>query len=187
MINIGGVRGSVLTFSSSADLSIKFNEHTTTSTFNDAVDKIPFMGTVTRIDKALRKAQLQMFTKQNGARDGVVKIIILLTDGSQTQRRGSENPAVIADELRNTGIHIVVVGIGNAIDPAELIGLAGDRGYVFSAASFDELITKEFIGKVFSSTCGKFLNINYIIKYRLLISSKIYNFISFFFHFIYFL
>ena len=53
--------------------------------FGEAVDKIPLMGSTTRIDRALRMTQNEMFSSANGGRDGVPKILILLTDGTQTQ------------------------------------------------------------------------------------------------------
>ena len=85
------------------------------------------------------------------------KILILLTDGSQTDGLGAEDPSLIANELRKSGIHIVVVGIGKGIDIPELIGIAGERDHVFTVATFEDLLTKEFVGKVSKTTCGKFL------------------------------
>ena len=70
IISDNGYRGSVVTFSSTAELSIKFSDHKEISTFNAAVDSIPLMGYQTRIDKALRLTQSQMFTRRNGARVG---------------------------------------------------------------------------------------------------------------------
>ena len=152
-----------MTFSSNADLSIKFNDHYRTSEFNDAVDNIPLMGLHTRIDKALRLTQTQMFTKQHGARVGVNKMLILLTDGTQTWDEGAEDPILIAEGLRKSGIHVIVIGIGDEINYAELNGVAGGSDRVFTVNSFDEMITKEFIEKISLSTCtgGKCL---YILK-----------------------
>ena len=159
----GGIRASVVTFSSYADLSIKFNEYNKAAAFSEAVDNIPLMGLQTRIDKALRLTQTKMFTKQHGARIGVPRVIILLTDGSQTWNEGAEDPVVIAKELRKLGIRIIVVGIGDEIKYSELNGIAGKNNRVFTADSFDQLISEEFIQKISSNTCdyGKFL-IQYI-------------------------
>ena len=154
-----GVRGSVVTFSSNAQLSIKFNDHDKTSTFNKAIDNIPLMGFETKIDRALRLTQSQMFTQNNGARAGVPKILILLTDTLQTEQRGAEDPTLVAEELRQSGIHLVVIGIGKGIKSSELSVIAGDSDHVFTAESFDELITNEFVNNISSTACkpGKFL------------------------------
>lgn len=150
-ISKNGPRASVITFSLIAELTIKFNEYFDIASFNDAVDAIPLMGRSTRIDRALRTAQNDMFQARNGARGNTPKILILLTDGSQTQ--GGENPADISKTLRQTGIHVIVVGIGSGINKAELLEIAGSSDRVFSAASFDELISKEFTSSLMEKSC----------------------------------
>lgn len=153
-----GVQASVLTFSSWPQLSIKFSDHTTIASFNAAVDAIPLMGYQTRIDKALKHAKSEMFTQKNGARTGVAKLLILLTDGAQTKRPGYVDPAIPAEELRKTGIYLVVIGIGKNVIVEELKHIAGDSGKYFTAGSFDDLISPEFIKNVSVSTCpGKYI------------------------------
>ena len=59
----------------------------------------------TRIDKALRLAQKVFFTTANGGRKNAAKIIIILTDGLQKQRKSTEDPSAVANDIRNTGIY----------------------------------------------------------------------------------
>jgi len=132
------VRASVITFSSWSELSIKFNDHFDTNSFNAAVDAIPLMGYQTRIDKALLLAKSAMFTAQNGARSDVPKILVILTDGDQT---GSIHPGDVVDDLRASGIYFIVIGIGRFVNRHELEHMAGNYGRYFTPASFDELIT----------------------------------------------
>ena len=149
------VKASVVTFSSFPELSIKFNEHDKTDTFNAAIDRIPLMGFLTRIDLALRLTQSKMFTPENGARENYPKVLVLITDGAQTKPRGRpyEDPALVANELRKSGVYFVVVGIGDQVVYDELISIAGDEKRVFTSTSFDELVTKDFIKKVSLVTC----------------------------------
>ena len=65
--------------------SIQLKDHDNVDSFNKAVDAIPLMGSTTRIDRALRLTQKDMFKIEAGARPTAPKILILLTDGSQTQ------------------------------------------------------------------------------------------------------
>lgn len=146
------IKSSVITFSSWSELSIKFSDHKTTAAFNAAVDAIPLMGFKTRIDKALQQANYEMFTRRNGLRNGNPKILILLTDGTQTGR-GSIDPAIPAEELRKAGVYLIVIGIGTQIDQNECKKISGYSGKFFKVASFDELISNEFINKVSSSVC----------------------------------
>ena len=150
-----GARAGVVTFSYNSEHSIKLNDHSSFSTFNDAVDKIPLMGSTTRIDKALRLSQRELFTLPNGGRPGIPKILILLTDGSQTQDAGAEDPSMIANELRSKGIKLLVIGIGAGVDQAELLKLGGNqKDNVFTASTFEDLIGAPFIDAVTNSTCN---------------------------------
>ena len=152
-VSADGSRAGVITFSYFAKHSIKLKDYSDISSFNDAVDKIPLMGSTTRIDKALQLTQKELFTLSNGARSGIPKILVLLTDGSQTQDADAVDPGDIADELRNTGIRILVIGIGGGVNQTELEHLGGGKANTFSAASFDELISGEFIKKVTDKNC----------------------------------
>ncbi|XP_066915369.1 collagen alpha-6(VI) chain-like [Clytia hemisphaerica] len=148
-----GARAGVVTFSFDAEHSVKLNDHYDLASFNDAVDNIPLMGYTTRIDKALRLTQSQMFSIANGGRPGVSKVVVLLTDGSQTQDAGAENPAVVAEELRSQGYKVLAVGIGGGVNSTELAPITGAQSNVFSAATFDELISQEFLDKLNQAGC----------------------------------
>ena len=146
-------RAGVVTFSYYAEHSIKMSDHSDLKGFNAAVDKIPLMNSTTRIDKALRVAQKDLFSLANGGRAGVPKVLILLTDGSQTQDAGAEEPAEIAELLRKEGIRIIVVGIGKGINASELAHIAGKDENVYSVESFEDLIGSEFISKIKARGC----------------------------------
>ena len=148
-----GARAGVVTFSYYTEHSIKLNDHTGLDTFNEAVDNIKLMVSTTRIDKALRMTQKDMFTIANGARPGVNKVLIVLTDGSQTKDAGAEDPGDVAKELRDSGIRVISIGIGKGVNPTELARIAGDQSGVFSASSFDELVSGEFLDKVNDAGC----------------------------------
>ena len=148
-----GSRAGVITFSYNAVHSIKLNDYTSLSKFNEAVDKIPLMGSTTRIDKALRLTQDEMFSISNGARPGVNKVLFVLTDGSQTQDAGAEDPGDVAKELRDAGIRVIAIGIGKGINNTELAHIAGSPSNVYSASTFDELIGQEFLQKVNKAGC----------------------------------
>lgn len=148
-----GSRAGVITFSAHAEHSIKLCDHSEINSFNAAVDKIPLMGATTRIDKAFRLTQHEMFTLMYGGRTGVRKIVILLTDGTQTSDSDSEDPAQIADELRMSGITVLVVGVGPATNAVELARMAGGADNSFIATSFDDLVSGEILDKLTEKSC----------------------------------
>ena len=149
----GGTRAGVVTFSFSAEHSIKLNDHYNVSSFKDSVDAIPLMGRTTRIDRALQLAYDQMFTIRNGGRIGAPKVLILLTDGSQTASADAEDPAEIASDIRASGIRLIVVGIGEGVDKQELLKIGDGRDNVYTAESFDQLIEGDFIKSITTKSC----------------------------------
>ena len=152
-ISKNGSRASVITFSEFSEHSIKLNDHDNIHTFNKAVEEIPLMGSITRIDDALRLTQKEMFSIANGGRPGVPKILILLTDGSQTGLEDAENPIDISKELRASGMNIITVGIGNKIDKTELNEIAGSVSNSYNVDSFDELLGNDFLSKLKEKGC----------------------------------
>ena len=142
----GKSHAGVITFSHKADHSIKLKDHTDIVSFNRAVDKIKLMGYTTRIDLALRMAKEELF-KESSAKK---KLLILLTDGRQTETGGYEEPSKIAEELRKDGITIYVVGIGTGIDRHELERI--DKK-VFVAETWSRLTSTEFTNEVQYELC----------------------------------
>ena len=62
-------------------------------------------------------------------------------------------PEDIADELRTSGINLIVVGIGKGVNQTELDLMAGGPQKAFSAASFDELVGGTFIQQLTEKSC----------------------------------
>lgn len=150
-----GSRASIITFSRNAEHSVKLNERQDLPAFTNAVDNLPMFGKTTRIDRALKMAREEMFSPQNGARAGIPKLLILLTDGSQTKDVDAIDPAVVAKEIRDKGVILLVIGIGKNTNHQELLKIAGKAANVYQASNFDELKSSKFIDDVSKSSCEK--------------------------------
>lgn len=149
-----GSRASVITFSYKAVHAIKFDDHYDIESFKSAVDRLPLLNSTTRIDIALRLAQQEMFERRNGYRDDMNKILVLFTDGEQTKRRGSEDPAMVAEELRRNGINLIVVGVGGAVNPSKILRIAGGHSNkVFYASTYEGLMKKNTVGEILKENC----------------------------------
>ena len=163
----GGNRAGIVTFSYNAELTAKLSDSVSSSSsssaagaalssggFNALVDKVPFMGYTTRIDKALKLVRKELFEESNGARAGVPKILFVLTDGTQTKDSDAVDPASIASELREKlGVHLFVIGIGMKVNPGELSRIAGERSRLFLAKDISQLKSTDLIGDISSSAC----------------------------------
>ena len=55
--------------------------------------------------------------------------------------------------MRSEGIRIIAIGIGSNVDQNALEDIAGGKSDTFSAKSFNELISKEFIKRVVNKKC----------------------------------
>ena len=154
-ISKDGAHAGVVTFSSDVEHSIKLNDHFNLNDFNKAVQGISHMKNYTRIDKALRLTQKEMFTAANGGRPDAKTIVIVLTDGSQTRQglKDLEDPALVARELRDIGYTVLAIGMGSGADTNELIAITGNEDHVYSATTFEELITEEFLNRVNKGGC----------------------------------
>jgi len=110
------VRVGVVKFSTTAKLEITFNEYTNISDLLPAIRSTSYEGGGTNIADGLRTARLQLQFRPNSP-----KIAILVTDGRPTLEQ--ENTLIEATNLKNVGVEIFTVGIGNT-DEEELQQIA---------------------------------------------------------------
>ncbi|KAK3605643.1 hypothetical protein CHS0354_032595 [Potamilus streckersoni] len=111
-------RVAVATFSQTTNFEFHLGQHNSAADLFKAIDSVTRSGEGTRLSAALETIFSQGF---QGAREGVPKIIVLITDGH------SKYPAlarVLARRARNDGFLIYTVGIGNQTDDNELWHIA---------------------------------------------------------------
>ena len=125
----------VATFSSASRFLVQFDftKYSTKEAIVDAVQNIPYYGGYTYTGIALYRVRTRLFPL---ARAGVPHILIVLTDG-----RANDDVDDHAEALRDTGVHIISVGVGNA-DHRELEEIASKPAdeNVFMA-SFDSVVS----------------------------------------------
>ena len=145
----------VILFGQFAKVEIKFNEYFTAESFEKAVMKLKQPGSVTRIDRGLKKAYNVLFTERAGSRQNAQKILFLLTDGSQTEGDDVIENSYLANNLRFIGVSFYVIGIGKKVDPGQLMKIAGSPQHLFFVKGFDELKSRSFVYR-FNISCGEF-------------------------------
>ena len=144
----------VISYSKYAQVDIKFGEFSNVIDFNAAVDEVKHQRKRTRIDKALDLANTAVFTPSGGARPGVAKVMIILTDGKQTVTNDSKTLDVAVRPLLEKNVTVFAVGVGKAIDLMELLLLVGgNEDNLFRAENFDKLAQDSI--KLASQTCKK--------------------------------
>lgn len=80
-----GARAGIVIYSQSAEMVVKFSDHTNMKGFRNVVYNLKHLKSFTRIDLGLQVAHAQLFSPiYGGARPGVKKIAFIVTDGKQT-------------------------------------------------------------------------------------------------------
>ena len=165
-VSSDGVNIGIVTFSYYAFLTIKLSDYKDTDSFIEGTKKIPFRRSQTYIDRALYLARTSLFTEQNGDRKDVPNIVILLTDGKQTESPLATSPFLQADLLRKNGATVLVIGIGRYVNEIELARIAGKPENFIAASSFDELISGQILNQLLGKACaaapGKDFSLNLI-------------------------
>ena len=70
----------------------------------------------------------------------------------QTQDADAEDPGFLADQLRQQGIMIMVIGIGVGINEAELKRIGGDNRFLYS--NFAEVYDFKLVQKMVTKICN---------------------------------
>ncbi|VDI82439.1 Hypothetical predicted protein [Mytilus galloprovincialis] len=128
---------SIVTYSDSNRLEFAFNAYSTNTSLLAAINSLS--GTVTtgstHTGEALQYVQSNILQISNGARTGVDKVVVVLTDGASN---GVIDPGTAADSLRSEGVEVFAVGIGTS-HLNELQDIANDP------ASYHVMYVSEFI------------------------------------------
>ena len=120
---------------------LRFGELTSMDQIMRAASTIPYTRGQSRIEDALKQATDDLYTVSGGARWGLPKIAIILSDGLQVR-----NPDVqlrqASEALRRAGVKIIAVGIGNERDSDNLRLLVKSNNHVVIVRDYDELLRR---------------------------------------------
>ncbi|XP_034049361.1 von Willebrand factor A domain-containing protein 2 [Thalassophryne amazonica] len=116
-----------------ASTVFNLDTHQTGSAVLEAVSKANYMGGVSSTGSALLHIHSNVLTVANGARPGVNKAVVVVTDGS-----GGDDAVVPAQRIRENGVSLLVIGIGDA-QGDRLLKIAGTEEHVISVPCYEDL------------------------------------------------
>lgn len=163
-VSMHGTHVGLVLYNNDAEVITAFNNKTTLKNFETKVDNLPLKGGKTRLDKALRLVASDVFTKEKGMRDAnVPKIMFILTDGTQNRMCDEEALELAIAPLRNEGVHIVAIGVGEA-EKRELRPLVKSPTDLLTGTDFDQVTEKviQFIKRLCKDYGTEFLNTKWI-------------------------
>ncbi|NXA49496.1 VWA2 protein, partial [Nothocercus julius] len=123
----------LVVYGSRAHTAFTLNTHTSSSGLLQAINQLPFLGGSSSAGSALLHIYGDVMTVQKGARPGVNKVVVMLTNGA-----GMEGAASPAQQLRNSGILVFVVVIGDAQKDV-VLKVAGSPDYLVHISSYEDL------------------------------------------------
>ena len=141
-------RAAIVLYSGNASIEAGFDTYTSEKDFVAAVGNLPYLSGGTSIDKALDLAHNQVFSQ---ARDGVAKVAVVLTDARQDRSATGLKDASAA--LRNQGVRVLAVGMGDDVDRNELKSLVKSKDDALFTTEFDNLNLR--LREIRNEICGK--------------------------------
>ncbi|KAM6909847.1 collagen alpha-1(XIV) chain-like [Xenentodon cancila] len=154
LIGPDGTQVAIAQFSDDARTEFQLSSHGDKEALLEAIQKIRYKGGNTKTGRAIKHVKESIFTSEAGARRGVPKVLVVLTDG-----RSQDDVNKISKEMQMEGYIIFAIGFADA-DYGELVNIASkpsDR-HVFFVDDLDavkkieeQLIT--FVCEAATATC----------------------------------
>lgn len=129
------VRMASVPFSTATHNTFELSDYTSEYSLKQKISNIPYDAGGTNTHLALKYARETSFSYWN-SRSGVAKIAVVITDGQSNNKIETLKEA---EKLRNSGVIIFSVGVGDGVDRSELSGMASRSSYVFDVATFSAL------------------------------------------------
>jgi hypothetical protein len=110
--------------------------------FPPAVDEsVKHLGGAWSLDKGLSLVKESVFTVENGARPFIPKVVLIMTNGQQTN--GSNDVLQSrAKDLHDMGMQVYVVGVGDGVSRDELgLMVTNESEYLYHVDGFEDLNT----------------------------------------------
>ena len=136
-ISEGGTHVGVIEFSNQANVVFPLNQLFDSTLIKDQVQRIVSSGgkeTVT--DEVLRKSANEVFDIKSGGRPGASKVLIIITDGKST---GDEPPKRAVKPVKEKGVRVYVVNIGEDTDKDELEDIVPTEKNIYPAKTTTQL------------------------------------------------
>ncbi|XP_021347449.1 cartilage matrix protein-like isoform X2 [Mizuhopecten yessoensis] len=161
-IDSGSAQVAVMTFSDDPKVEFHLNRYNSKFGVKQGLLGVKYTYGNTYTDRAVKTLVDDVLTTRNGARPGVIKVVIIVTDGKST------DPYALADQtarLHRQSATVFAIGVGEAIDASELRMMASESDNVFMVDDLNALqnIRLQLVSRV----CGNDRNNFPLDRFRL--------------------
>ncbi|KAK7115067.1 hypothetical protein V1264_001009 [Littorina saxatilis] len=133
-----GVHVGVMQFASRPSVQFGLGVYTDRASLLKSIDNIQYMGGGSNTADALKALRTEMFSQGMGARPGVPRIAIVVTDGGSSS---TSDTVKEADLARQNHISLMAVGVGSGVNRAQLQAIADQSNDALTVDTFDQLPT----------------------------------------------
>jgi len=144
-------RFATLIYSEKADVKFRFQRYDTSIQVVHALGDLPHIRSDTRVDQALDAAKAELFNLDGKVRSRRPMVLIVFFDGDVS--RNMRDLEVVAAPLKNYGVKIVAIGVGNEINLFQIRKVASAPNMIYDGDSFDALMPRIF--DIAKETCNK--------------------------------
>ena len=150
-VALNRARVGVITYADDAVFRFSLDQYSSKKDTLTAIDRLPYTGGKTNTANALEMLSTDMFTVDNGDRDNVDNVAIIISDGQSNVN--SENTIPQAIQARFNGIHLAVATMENDPNNLELKGIASDpdEENIFNVRRYSQL--SNMVDSIVGITC----------------------------------
>ena len=130
-ISSSGYRIGLVLFGASASVLFDFSKFYSVSEIDSALANVAMVGGSCAAGQALNTCQSALFGQ---SRQQAAKVLLVMMAGSSV-----DDVTKTATSLKNSGVHIMCLGMGNFFDKSQLTAMASSESYVQMAAEFKQL------------------------------------------------
>lgn len=139
-----GVHFGALHFSASPHMDFKISDsaYWEKNALKTKISQIAWSQGGTKLDRALKMAEEQLFCSSCGLRPGIPKALIIITDGKSKTTPASTPLNIAAQKLKAKGVKIIAVGVTMEADEGQLKQVASSSQDIMLIKDFKYLADK---------------------------------------------
>lgn len=147
-------RFSIMSYAFYSYIPVHFKDFNKFQSFEKSVNSLAWEGSTTFTDRALQSARFDMFSPKYGSRPyqkDVKRVAIIFTDGQSTT--GLNETTFFVKPLKETGIEVFVVALGNRVSKKEVSLTASNPKGVFYFAPNQEQEKDNLLNDLVDAVC----------------------------------
>ncbi len=143
-------------YDTDANLAIRFGDVYSKENAKNAIERLQRIRAGNNLARGLEVARDRLFNEKYGARRNVAKTLIVFVDKKSSSEE-INRMATVAKQLQDSGVKMIVIGVGSEVDEKQLSALASDSTTLFKPPTLESL--KDVLSKMAEASIPGKLNL----------------------------